>query len=369
MIKHQLIYILFCIFSTFFQSLNAQKIELNAYENKAKAFAILAAQYNTDAYNYSRKNYFLSSKKEILSNCDSGLVSIEIAQKFTDSSLFYAGDTCYHAKKLLQIVRAYQTESKNAFLNVANGSNFQSFNRFSEIAMYNMGNAISDAYMASLLIKTKTITSQLKDDKRSFTRLESDENSYVTIKQLYTNRLIEIRDEIKLLEVESKNSSGKDLLEINNAINLLNEEEKQYVNKVNNSEYKLINVKNELSAEMMQIVNGDVFVTDKKGFYNENVPIPTNVEIPMGLVYRIQIGFFANQLTPEHFDGIFPISSQKIDNVYYRYEAGNFPTYEEAQQSKKIIINKGYSDSFLIAYYNRKKISISEALQKQQQSN
>ena len=85
----------------------------------------------------------------------------------------------------------------------------------------------------------------------------------------------------------------------------------------------------------------------------------------MGLVYRVQMGFFKSQLPPEHFDGIFPISSQKVDETYYRYVAGSFAKYEEAKSAKLSIIEKGYKDSFVVAYLNQQKISIGKALEEE----
>lgn len=362
MFKQQKIYISFCVlFFTFYQTLNAQKIDLKNYENKAKAYAIIAAQYNKDAYSYARENYFSVSNTTIVNNSDTALLTIQTAINFTDSAIFYSLDTCLYAIKLMKSVRYNQDVTLQAFMDIKNGNYLQ---KSFEISMYSMANAVVDAYTASLFIETNNFTPKPKGN-RAYTRLESDESSYITIKQLYENRLTEIRNEISLLKIESQKRKGEELIKVNNAINLLKEEEEQYVRKTKNSEHKLINVKNELSAEMMQIVSDDIFATDKNGFYNSSVPIPNNIKIPQGLVYRIQIGFFANELSPEHFDGVFPISSQKIDDVYYRYEAGNFSNYTAAKIAKNSITEKGYADSFLIAYFNGKKISISEALQKE----
>ena len=90
--------------------------------------------------------------------------------------------------------------------------------------------------------------------------------------------------------------------------------------------------------------------------------IGTSFVVPEGLVFRIQIGFFKKELPEEHFDGIFPLASEQIDNTYFRYIAGSFPTYEAAKRSLQKINDKGYTDAFIVAYFNGKKISISEAL-------
>ncbi len=90
-----------------------------------------------------------------------------------------------------------------------------------------------------------------------------------------------------------------------------------------------------------------------------------NADFPKGLVYKIQVGFFSNQLPEAHFDGIFPLASEQIDNVYFRYTAGSFSAYQEAKNALKEINNKGYKDAFIIAYFDGNKITISEALNKE----
>jgi len=122
-----------------------------------------------------------------------------------------------------------------------------------------------------------------------------------------------------------------------------------------------------LSEEMLSIVNKDIFTTEKNNFYNENVQIPITDKVPDGLVYKLQIGFFKQELAPEHFEGLFPLSSQKVDETYYRYVAGNFATYEDAKDAKVAAVSKGYVDSFVVAYFDGKKVSISEALKKEKE--
>ena len=356
-------YLLFLLLFFFVvNKLQAQKIDVSNYENKAQAYAILSAQYSKDGYFYARENYFLSNKENIINNCDSGLISVQLAMDFTDSALFYAHDTSVYAKFLMGMVKDDQLIAFQAFNKVKREGVFQQFNVFSEVSMLRMGNAIVDAYMASLMIEMNDFVLSSNEKIRDFTRLELDENSYITMKALYSQSLYEIRNELKLLDNEKMSLKGKELLKLQDRIALLKEEEKKYEFKVENSEDKLVKVKNDLSKEMLQIVNKDIFTINKQGFYSDKVPVPLNIELPMGLVYRVQIGFFKSQLPPEHFEGIFPITSQKVDETYYRYVAGSFAKYEEAKSAKSAIASKGYIDSFIVAYFNQKKISISEAL-------
>ena len=157
-------------------------------------------------------------------------------------------------------------------------------------------------------------------------------------------------------------------MEIKNAIAQLKEEEKEIMDKMKNSEDRLINVRTDLSEEMLKVVNKDVFTTEKDNFYNEKVPVPEDIEVPKGVVYRVQIGFFRSQLPSNHFAGIFPVSTQKVDKVYYRYLAGNFARYEDAKEAKIKLVEKGYQDSFVVAFIDGKKASINEAINEEKKS-
>jgi len=346
--------------------LGAQKVEVFDPENKAQAYAILSAENSKEAYSYAKKNFFSNSIGLIKANSDTGLVYAQIALEYADSALFVAHNSSEYAKSVMLEAKKYQEKSVLYFKQIVKEIDQNRLHELAEKSMYSVGNALAEAYEASLFFEMKSTQEEnMKKEeveRRYMTRLESDEFSFMTIKEMYGKRLIEIEDEILLLEEEAKKSNGNDLNQINNAIAQLKEEEKNVMNKMKNSEDKLIKVKNDLNEEMLSVVNKDFFTTKKEGFYDESVPVPVNFQKPKGLVYRVQIGFFKSQLPQEHFDGIFPIASEKIDESYYRYTAGNFSKYEEAKNAKIQVSKKGYKDAFVIAYIDGQKVPISEAL-------
>lgn len=369
----------------FFNASQAQKTEVFNKENQAQAFAILSAEYSKSAYLLAQKNFFSSSIYSIKQVCDTSILLSETAMQYADSALNFACDTCAYAKTIMLASKASQLAAITEFKKIKNLNNVELIHSLSKESMYAAANSAVDAYHASLVFELKAPADsdstktgiidvaeekalEKKENTRELTRLEADEFSYMTIKELYGKRLVEIDDELVLLKEEAKGSKGGKLNEINKAIEQLKSEEQECFKKMKGSQDRLINVRNDLSEEMLQIVHKDIFTTEKGGFYNENVPIPSNDKGPDGLVFKIQIGFFKSQLPPEHFDGIFPLSSEKVDNTYYRYIAGNFAKYNEAKTAKNTVVDKGYSDSFIVAYFNGEKISISEALKKRQDS-
>lgn len=340
----------------------AQKIDLADYKNKAQAYAILSAQYSKDAYMYSRQNVFSHSIKRIKQNCDTALVCVQIAIEYGDSACSMA-DTSFDNRLAVAIIKktkAYQKKAIQEFEKIRREIHLEAINDASEVTLFATSNSVAEAYKASLYFKGSK--SKSKETERDITRLESDEFSFNTVKEIYANKLVQIDSEKQLLENELKNSSGNTKIEIEEKITALNKEEKRLTSKLENSEEKLIDIKTELSEEMLTVIDKGVFTTEKDDFYDEKVPIPNSPKVQKGLVYKVQIGFFKKRLPDDHFDGIFPVASEKIDDTHYRYLAGNFAKYEEAKEARVTIFNKGYHDSFVVAYVDGEKIPVYKAL-------
>jgi len=97
--------------------------------------------------------------------------------------------------------------------------------------------------------------------------------------------------------------------------------------------------------------------------YNNTKPIPVDAAMEGGLVFRVQIGAFKTLLPNNTFKGLNPLNVQTAPNGYYRYTAGNFNQYELANAVKNDLKNIGYSDAFVVGYYNNKRITLKEALE------
>lgn len=98
--------------------------------------------------------------------------------------------------------------------------------------------------------------------------------------------------------------------------------------------------------------------------YSAARPIPIDEKMPDGLVFKVQIGAFKAPLPDNTFKGLSPVSAQTTPNGYLRYMAGNFEKYESASAVKNDLRNLGYSDAFVVVYFNGKRITLAEALEK-----
>jgi len=343
----------------------AQKIDINLYENKAQAYAILSAQYSADAYAYSRESFFLNDKTTIQFNCDTAITYTEIAMQYADSALLVADDSSKYAKEVMLYAIEYQEKAIMGWQKIKREDRTSIIHNTSEETIYFISNAVVDAYEASLEFGNKIRKLENTDviADRDITRLEIDEYAYKNAQTTYLKKIDEIDGEILLLK-DKKVSKEEEKL-IDDVILELEAEKRQFLGKIKNSESKLIDIKNKLSEEMLKVVNKDNFTTNKKGFYSEEVPIPLNVELPKGLVYKIQIGFFKTRVPSNNFDGIFPISCEQINSTYYKYLVGNFNNYQEAKAAKLIMIEIGYTDAFVTSYFDGEKIPVSKALKRE----
>ncbi|MCI5058461.1 MAG: hypothetical protein MRY83_20280 [Flavobacteriales bacterium] len=97
--------------------------------------------------------------------------------------------------------------------------------------------------------------------------------------------------------------------------------------------------------------------------YNEEKPIPIDVPIPSGLIFKVQVGAFRNPIPQDLFKGFSPIMGENRGSGITRYTAGSFGDFANADNAKEQIRNLGYRDAFVVAYLNGERISISKARQ------
>jgi hypothetical protein len=111
-----------------------------------------------------------------------------------------------------------------------------------------------------------------------------------------------------------------------------------------------------IKVEGLEVKNTNAYTADK--------PIPIDEKIPDGLVFKVQIGAFKSPLPNNTFKGLTPVIAQTTPSGYIRYMAGNFDQYGSANAVKNDLRNLGYSDAFVVAYYNGVRINLNEATDK-----
>ena len=85
-----------------------------------------------------------------------------------------------------------------------------------------------------------------------------------------------------------------------------------------------------------------------------------------GVVYKVQIGAFSNEVPLQIANKFLSIANEGIKNYKDEkgltiYTIGSFKSYDEAATIKLKVAGEGIPDAFIVAYNNGKKISIDEA--------
>lgn len=115
--------------------------------------------------------------------------------------------------------------------------------------------------------------------------------------------------------------------------------------------------------EIPKQLNEEIFDRTNEVVYNESNPIPINVELPEGLIFKVQVGAFRNRIPQDLFKGFAPVTGETTPSGLTRYTAGFFKAFETADLAKDVIKGYGYEDAFVVAFFNGKRISINEARQ------
>ena len=126
---------------------------------------------------------------------------------------------------------------------------------------------------------------------------------------------------------------------------------------VNTTRVSLANIDN-----IPTVLKESIFVINKNtAVYNESKRIPVSPKLPEGLVFKVQIGAFRNPIPQSHFRGFAPIMAENAGKGITRYTAGLFKTFNMANEAKGSIRSIGYSDAFVVAFFNGKRINMTQA--------
>ena len=124
-----------------------------------------------------------------------------------------------------------------------------------------------------------------------------------------------------------------------------------------------------ITTELVNIpATGFSITRNKPSVYSEKNPIPIGVKHPSGLVYRVQVGAFAKPIPQDLFKEFNPVSGEKIGKTNItRYMVGFFNNSVDVVNARTQIRSLGYSDAFVVAYCDGKRIRFGDARRMQAQ--
>ena len=97
-------------------------------------------------------------------------------------------------------------------------------------------------------------------------------------------------------------------------------------------------------------------------YYNDpNAADASQVEVINGLFYTVQVGVYSKPVKLVKLYNLTELNSELTQSGVIRYTSGRFGDLSAASTRKARAIEKGVEDAFITAYYNGKRISLSEA--------
>lgn len=109
--------------------------------------------------------------------------------------------------------------------------------------------------------------------------------------------------------------------------------------------------------------------TKKASTSNVNIPNSNISTDNSDIIFKVQVGAYEKQVPTNVVSSLLKIASMKDfeqkanEKGITLYTVGKFKSYDEAVQSKNIVVNSGAPDAFVIAYKGNKQISVDEAKQ------
>jgi hypothetical protein len=91
-------------------------------------------------------------------------------------------------------------------------------------------------------------------------------------------------------------------------------------------------------------------------------PILMDAAMPEGIVFKVQIGAFRKPVSEEAFSDMTPVMGETVNPGLVRYTAGLFTGFRQAADAKDKVRSRGYTDAFVVAYRDGKRIPLGEAM-------
>jgi hypothetical protein len=112
----------------------------------------------------------------------------------------------------------------------------------------------------------------------------------------------------------------------------------------------------EIEAAAAQPKNTEYYTADKA-----QVAEADQVEKIQGLFYTVQVGVYSKPVAAALLQNVNPLNSELTETNKIRYTSGQFNNMTDAVNKRDEIRAQGIADAFVTAYYNGKRITLSEA--------
>jgi len=358
------------LFLVFYVSLAA--VSQNKENCRSREYVIQGAQLANQSYTFSKLSYFVNSQKLASENTDSAIFYIEQSIMAIDSAIILASDSELLALDYSNIAKKFAMRSYK-LLNACRQTNDAGVRLdYAKQATFYSANAVTDAYHASFYFKDCKLVKEEKKDSvppapKQLTKLDVDQALFTLLNEHLVEKtedhkkeLVKLNQELKVTKDPAKTAKIKeDIKRMEKEDAALAQKNKDAKEKLNTINTQIDERDKNKSAAI--VPEETVFSKSMKKPADEwNKPVLLDTELPMGLVYQVQIGLYKNTIMPEIFKGLTPIFATTVPGGI-SYSTGMFERVADANQAKAYVKSIGLVDAFVVAFYNRKKVALAEA--------
>lgn len=352
----------------------------------SKQYAIDAAQLADLSYASSARARFSANSEVANRHIDTAIYYIRESMTAMDSALAFASDSDLVAAQYANISRKEAHDASGILLYARRSPAFSQKLDYAGQAALLAQHTTVDAYHASFYFTGKcppppenptpgqlALAEELLD-KAGFeynllpihvTKLDVDQSLFSLLMVQLNERSTEITAEIEKIELQLKTEkSPTKATKLKQQLAKLQEKDKEYTQKNKEVSEKLSQINSQLATRDKNAAAGIVETTAFSKSINPSTQWGSQVlidkEMPRGLVYQVQIGVYKNEISPQLFKGLTPLYGKTVPNGI-SYATGMFEKLEDATEAKNYVRSMGLTDAFVIAFYNNKQVSVTEA--------
>lgn len=351
--------------------LNLAGFSQNKDNCRSREYAILGAQLANQSYTFSKLSYFVNNKILATRNVDSSIFYIQQSIMAIDSAIILAFDSELMALDYSNIAKKFANRSYKLLNACLQTNDINARLDYAKQATFYSANAVTDAYHASFYFKDCKVKEVKKDTTppapKQLTKLDVDQALFTLLNQHLVEKTEDHKKQMEKLSQDLKVSKDPSKsTKIKEEIKKIETEEASLASKNKNAQEKLKTINTQIDDRDKNInttilPEETVFSKSMKKPADEwNKPVLLDTELPMGLIYQVQIGVYKNGIAPEYFKGLTPVFAKTVPGGV-SYSTGMFEVVADANQAKAYVKSIGLVDAFIVAYFNRKKISLVEA--------
>lgn len=348
-------------------------IERNYFPGaQARNAAIAAARYAEEGYHYTRFTTFISAIDSSRIYADTALFFVKRSLMLCDTSLFHAPKANKSAIEYLELGKSRTASADSVIREFYPMTDIKSHNYFGKEAAYHLSSAVMDYFSASLLLKPEADNVNVEaydvlpfDDE--IQRLEADETAFQHLANAYDS-------EVKMLENLSgdinaeieKTSDQRTRAKLRTWKSEIEQQMSESTSNMEKTAFRIQEIRVLLDKKYLKDLENAESPEHLSQFEvsaSKSTSLELDEDLPEGLVYKIQLGYYPSDVDINNFRGLFPISGETVRTGTSRIYAGLFYTYTDASSGLEYVRKNAIANAFIVPFHNGSKIAMSRAVE------